>query len=317
MSIPLSDASSIKLGILDCWSTVSRTVALAETADELGFSRYWLTEHPPQPNPQTLAALLAGVTGRIRVGTAGILLNYHCPLRAAQEFLLLEHVFPGRIDAGFCGGGARGVVHQALRDGRPEPTEQDSFDRRADEMIGFMRGQFAPDHPFQQFEAWPMQTEAPEIWSFGTGRRSAELAGRQGTAFGYSLFHQFSRDETSSVAAYRDGFRPEGSLAQPLVAIAVAGICAETDAQAELLRREHRNEFLVPTIVGSPATCRELIEAIAARFNTPEIVFLDLSPDAEAQQRSIRSLAAEFNLAVEGDPRDNQLRSEAVLASAD
>ena len=34
------------------------------------------------------------------VGTAGILLNFHVPLVAAQQFLLLEHVFPGRIDAG-------------------------------------------------------------------------------------------------------------------------------------------------------------------------------------------------------------------------
>jgi luciferase family oxidoreductase group 1 len=316
MSTTLRDASPVRLGILDCWSTISRTVALAEAADELGFSRYWLTEHPPQPNPQTLAALIAGVTERIRVGTAGILLNYHSPLRAAQEFLLLEHVFPGRIDAGFCAGGAPGLAHQALRDGRPEPTEPDSFDRRADELIGFLRGRFADDHPFNTFPAWPMQTEAPEIWSFGTGRRSAELAARQGTAFGYSLFHKFSRDDTSNVAAYRDAFRVEGSLGEPLVAIAVAGVCAETGDEAEQLRREHRNDFLVPTVVGSPATCRERIEAIAERYGTPEIVFLDLSPHAAAQQRSIRLLAAELDLAAHNEVLDSALESTVILASA-
>jgi luciferase family oxidoreductase group 1 len=316
MSTTSSHASPVNLGILDCWSSVAQTVALAEAADELGYSRFWLTEHPPQPNPQTIAALLAGVTERIRVGTAGILLNYHSPLRAAQEFLLLEHVFPGRIDAGFCAGAAPGLAHQALRDGRPEPTEADSFDRRAEELIGFLRGRLASDHPFHEFQAWPMQTGAPEIWSFGTGRRSAELAARHGTAFGYSLFHNFSRDDTSNVAAYRDAFRVEGSLSEPLVAIAVAGVCAETDDEAEQMRREHRNDFLVPTIVGSPETCRERIEAIAQRYGTPEIVFLDLSPNAAAQQRSIRLLAEELDLGAHTEAHGSVLESTIIYSPA-
>src|SRR5262245_30701602 len=99
-------STSIRLGVLDCWNQVGDTIALAETADRLGFSRYWLTEHQPQPNPQMLAALVAGVTQNLRVGTAGILLNFHAPLAMAQQFLLLEHAFPGRIDAGFCAGNA-------------------------------------------------------------------------------------------------------------------------------------------------------------------------------------------------------------------
>lgn len=85
MSQQLAKPSPVRLGLLDCWSDVASTIELAEEADRLGFSRYWLTEHPPQPNPQLLAALVAGLTERIRVGTAGLLLNFHTPLQAASN----------------------------------------------------------------------------------------------------------------------------------------------------------------------------------------------------------------------------------------
>ncbi len=283
---------SLRLGVLDNWSYVPDTIALAEEVDRLGYTRYWLTEHPPQPNPQVLAALVAGVTERIRVGTAGILLNFHVPIVAAQQFLLLEQVYPGRIDAGFCGGAAAELATEALLDGRPDPRrDHTAFDGRAATLIGFLRGDFAAGHRYESLSAWVEATGTPEIWSFGTGSRSAELAARHGVAFGYSLFHHFSVDETASVEVYRDKFQPSADRSEPLVSVSVAGVCAETQRKAQEVRDQHRNQFIVPTIVGTPRQCREQFEAIAQRYGTRELMFYDVSPDLDARLRSYRLLA--------------------------
>ena len=94
----------MKLGLLSLSSEIADHIDQAPLADRLGFTRYWVAEHQPQPSPTLHAAVLGGITERIRVGTAGILLHYYPPLRAAHDFHFLERIYPARIDAGFCGG---------------------------------------------------------------------------------------------------------------------------------------------------------------------------------------------------------------------
>jgi luciferase family oxidoreductase group 1 len=299
-----SRSDAIRLGVLDCWHHVGDTIELAEEADRLGYSRYWLTEHQPQPNPQMVAALVAGVTQNIRVGTAGILLHFHAPLAAAQLFLLLEHAYSGRIDAGFCAGHAVGLVAEALLDGRQDRrNEAGVFDERAATLIGFLRNEWPAGHPYANERAWPLSTGAPEVWSFGTGLSSARIAARHGTSFGYSLFHKFSRDETASVEAYRNEFQENAHQREPSACIAVAGVCGETQAEVDRLLAAHQNPFFVPVVAGTPAQVHEQLAAISERYATREMVFMDLALDFESRQRSLRLLAEELSLA--GDISDS------------
>ena len=58
----------------DHGDALAASVALARTADELGYRRYWVAEHHNMPavaatNPPVLIAMLAGATARIRVGS--------------------------------------------------------------------------------------------------------------------------------------------------------------------------------------------------------------------------------------------------------
>ena len=60
-------------------------------ADGLGYTRYWLAEHHTSAvahaSPEILIPLVAGMTDRIRVGAAGVLLPYRSPLKVASDFL--------------------------------------------------------------------------------------------------------------------------------------------------------------------------------------------------------------------------------------
>src|ERR1700694_5708207 len=98
----------MKLGLLDFPSDLQTTLRCARLADQLGFTRYWLTEHheasDPWASPEIVVAILATQTKHVRLGTAGTLLAHHNPLRVANDFSLLASCFDGRIDLGLARG---------------------------------------------------------------------------------------------------------------------------------------------------------------------------------------------------------------------
>ena len=81
---------------------LAATVRLAQTADRLGFTRYWLAEHHNMPsvaatNPPVLIAHLAAATRQIRVGSVGVMLPKHAPLPVSEQFALLEAAHSGDL----------------------------------------------------------------------------------------------------------------------------------------------------------------------------------------------------------------------------
>ena len=84
---------------------VKETVKLAQLADKLGYTRYWLAEHHnmkglADPCPEILLSAIGAETKNIRIGTGGILLPYYSPLKVAETFRMLEALYPNRIDLG-------------------------------------------------------------------------------------------------------------------------------------------------------------------------------------------------------------------------
>ena len=125
---------------------VHETIRLVKAAEQLGFHRYWLAEHHlitalADPCPEILLARVVAETSRIRMGTGGVLLPYYSPLKVAEQFRMLEALYPGRIDLGI--GRAPGgdpVTALAMGEGRypgaehfPEQEMQEQF--RADELM--------------------------------------------------------------------------------------------------------------------------------------------------------------------------------------
>src|SRR2546427_13071991 len=104
----------VPLGVLDQSPVISghsparaiaETVSLARLAEELGYSRYWLAEHPAiaapaDPSPEILVPRVASATSRIRVGTGGVLLPHHRPLKIAPQVPIPEALFSPRLPLG-------------------------------------------------------------------------------------------------------------------------------------------------------------------------------------------------------------------------
>src|SRR5262245_24379110 len=181
------DGRRLRLGVLDCCQVppgktgqeaLFDTLELAPRAESLGYSRYWLAEHH-EPTvahgcPELLAVAVAGLTRRIRVGTAGVLLRYYSPLKVAKDFRLLHALFTGRIDLGIAGGRAPEESARGLLGG-PEPTSpDDGQSEKVGELLAHLSGE---RHPVA-----PLGVGTPEVWVLGSRRpESALSAGRHGT----------------------------------------------------------------------------------------------------------------------------------------
>ncbi len=303
-------AAPIALGLLDfSWvrgeqspaEALADTLALAEAADALGLSRYWIGEHHLDGHacgsPQVLATLLAASTRRIRVGVGAMLLYYWAPLKLAEDFVLLQSLF-ARIDLGVGRGGADDPrSHLALLDGRPGDGPmlgEAAYAERVRDLLGHLRGTLERGHPHHGAPIIPALDVMPEVWVCGSAT-AAPLAAACGTRLCCTLFHG-RMAPPEHLARYRSGFGASPELAAPQAAIAVAGTCADTQAEADAMRDAFPYSNYLPSVWGTPQRCRERIEALCAAYGVGEALLLDIAPDRERRLRSAELLAGAFKL---------------------
>ena len=323
--IPLADGSSSH-------QALRNSLELARRVDELGYSRYWFAEHHNMPTvvsttPEIMIALTAEQTRHIRVGSGGMMLPNHAPLKVAESFKMLEALHPGRIDLGL--GRAPGTdpaTALALRGSR-EALQADDFPDRLAELAAFGRGSLAVRNSSATVTAMPSDVPLPPLWLLGSSDFSAQLAAMFGMGFAFAAhFSDFPPE--ASLLAYREQFTP-GALPHPHAILTVSVVCADTDVEAERLasslmvafvrlRTGQKSVLLAPEdaqayaftlqehavleairplhIVGSPATVRQRVAAMAARTQADEVMVTTFTYGHQERLRSYELLAEAFNL---------------------
>lgn len=233
-----SGTRPIRLSILDRSSTrqgqsaaqaLRDTVRFAQQAEELGYHRFWVSEHHSVPGlagsaPTVLAAAIAAATGTIRVGTGGVMLPNHQPLVVAEQFGVLEALFPGRIDMGL--GRSVGFTNGVRRALGQDKEAADTFTTRLTELLGYFTGdqQVHPGVHAHPGEGLPI---SPFILATGAG---ADLA----ATFGLPLVAGGPR-ATEAITRYRTNFRPSTWSPHPYVIVAATIAAADTTEQARRL----------------------------------------------------------------------------------
>ncbi|MGW0734981.1 LLM class flavin-dependent oxidoreductase [Streptomyces sp. NPDC002851] len=209
------------------------TVRFARQAEELGYHRFWVSEHHSVPGvagsaPTVLAAAVAAATSTIRVGTGGVMLPNHQPLVVAEQFGVLESLFPGRIDLGLGRSvGFTGGVRKAL--GRGKEDAEDFADQLR-ELLGFLTGEQTA-HP--QVHAHPAEglRIPPYVLATGEGAGIAADAGLP-----LVIGELRGRDRMlAAIDRYRDGFKPSVWADEPYVVVAGNIAVADTEERARRL----------------------------------------------------------------------------------
>ena len=276
---------------------LAASTRLAQTADRLGYTRYWVAEHHNMPSvaatsPPVLIAHLAAHTEHLRLGSGGVMLPNHAPLAVAEQFALLEAAHPGRIDLGI--GRAPGsdpVTSMALRGaaGRDD-RDIEAFPDYLDDVVALMsaRGVRVPI-PNQRYvlKATPAAASEPRLWLLGSSMYSAHLAAAKGLP--YVFAHHFSGQGTAeALAVYRSEFRPSEQTPEPVTFLTVNAVVAETRDEATALALPNL-QMMARLRTGQPLGALDLVED-AQRH--------ELSPHAQ------RIAESAFGRAVVGDPTE-------------
>jgi luciferase family oxidoreductase group 1 len=303
--IPLSvlDLSPVSAG-MPAAQALRNLLDLAQLADRLGFTRYWVAEHHNLPAiascaPEIMIGQIAAVTQRIRVGSGGVMLPNHAPLTVAERFKVLEALYPGRIDLGLGRAPGTDPATSYMLRRRQGISEEDDFLDRFNELMLLESGGFPPGHPFHNVRAMPDGVPLPPIFLLGSSDYSAQLAGSIGAAFSFA--HHFANfDAAEAMRLYRDNFRPSPAHAAPYAILATHVVCANTDAEAERLAgtvelnfvRRAKGEFL-PLASPEEAAAYDYTPADRARIaqnrarltvGSPVTVKAKLTPLIEATQ---------------------------------
>ncbi|NUP39652.1 MAG: LLM class flavin-dependent oxidoreductase [Streptomyces sp.] len=207
------------------------TVRLAQELEDLGCHRFWVSEHHGVPGvagsaPTVLAAAVAGATRRIRVGTGGVMLPNHQPLVVAEQFGVLESLFPGRIDMGLGRSvGFTGGVRKALARDKGDAGD---FGAQLEELLGWFRGTSSTGVHARPAEGL---TVPPFVLAMGEG---AAVAARAGLPMVIGDLR--NRDKMQrGIDHYRAHFRPSAWAGEPYVVISGTVAVAATPEEARRL----------------------------------------------------------------------------------
>ena len=347
----MNSSPQIRLNVLDqspirpgstARQALLETVELAQLADRLGYTRFWVSEHHNSDAlagsaPEVLIAHLGGQTQRIRLGSGGVMLPHYSALKVAESFRLLENLFPGRIDLGMgrAPGGDRLTAH-ALN---PSNTfsEQDFVEQLLD-LQAYLRDDKVPDTIHEQVMAAPQAPTSPELWLLSSSGQSGLFAAHLGMAFSFAQFIN-GNGGPAAVRQYRERFRPSKELAAPLANVAVFLICADTEAKAQELRaamdlmllrfgKGERGTFpsteevaayqftaqdqahLVfnrnRVVSGTPVQVHAQLTKMAAEYDVDEITAVTITADFQDRLRSYELLAEAFELESMGKLREQQ-----------
>ncbi len=217
----------------DPGDALRRSASLAQHAENLGYTRYWIAEHHNMVGIAGAATAvvvghIAGATKTIRVGSGGVMLPNHPPLVIAEQFGTLESLYPGRIDLGL--GRAPGTDGMTLRALRRNPNLADQFPQDVLELQALL----GPVGPNQMVQAVPGGNTNVPIWILGSSTFGAHLAAALGLPYAFAA-HFAPQDLLPAMQVYRQQFQPSEQLAKPYAMVCINAVAADTDARARYL----------------------------------------------------------------------------------
>ena len=273
-----------------------------------------------------MLARLGSVTKRIRIGSGGIMLPYYSPFKVAEQFLMLEALFPNRVDLGV-GRAPGGDMRTAQAVAAGDYNRGELFPQQVADLVALMSGTLPSDHLAHGVLLQPQVETRPQLWVLGSSDFGGMLAAQLGIRFSFA--HFINAHFGHAVAhAYRERFKP-GHEQKPYLAAAVFVICADTEQQAADLEKAvdlrrvqmayglnervpsiaqglaqeygEREQLIIDrekprSIIGTPESVTQRLHALQEQFDADELIVLSVTGSYRARLRSYELLAEAFEL---------------------
>lgn len=250
---------------------------LAQSADELGFDLFSLSDHlhtdRPTVEPWTALSWLAGKTTRIELATNVLGLPYRAPAVLAKQAETLDRISGGRFVLGL---GAGGYDHEFSAFGLTVRTPGAKI-RAQRETVAILRGLWSQpattlrgkEFTVTEARIEPRPAHPIPVWLGSYGPRALELTGQ--IADGW--LPSFGRIDLAQAAKMRETVRT--------AAVAAGRDPDEITCACNLTVRVDPGQVSRPGLVTGSAdeVVRQMLDVIAAGFT-----FLLLAPQTVAEQ---------------------------------
>lgn len=329
----------IKLGILDqsvvrTGSTpqqaIQETIETVKLAEKLGYSRFWVSEHHNSKfiagsAPELLMVKLASETEKIRIGSGGIMLPNHSALKVAENFRMLETLFPGRIDLGMGRAPGTDRVTSSLLNPAND-FNPNGYPEQLKHLQHFFHDTAGTKHG--KVLAVPQSATIPAQWILSSSGGSSMIAADFGMGLAVAKFiNGFVDPEVIEV--YRNNFQPSEELQEPHAVMSIFVLCGETEEIAAQMRKSQDYIFLQfeqgnfetfpdaetiqkyqfspmelarirqnegRVISGTKESVKEQLTKLANDFDVDEIIVSTMADNASNRKRSFELLAEAFEL---------------------
>ncbi|MGZ3812734.1 MAG: LLM class flavin-dependent oxidoreductase [Mucilaginibacter sp.] len=335
------DTKKIRLSVLDqspvrkgitAEQAVKETIELAKYTDQLGYTRFWVSEHHNTGSlagstPEVLIAYLASRTKNIRVGSGGVMMPNHRALKVAENFRMLEALAPGRIDLGMGRAPGTDRLTAALLNPSNQFSEQDFIEQLYD-LINYFHDRGDPGKAQARIRAIPQVQTVPAMWLLSSSGESGLFAAHFGMGLSFAHFIN-PNGGPQAIASYRQQFKPSEDQAEPAASVAIFVFCSEDEEkirQHQALMDFRFNQFeqgkgLSPVgyedikditytineqerilhnrkrvLTGNPEEIKAKLTRLADEYQVDEIIAVTITEDFDDRLNSYRHLAEQFEL---------------------
>ncbi|MBA9025116.1 LLM class flavin-dependent oxidoreductase [Peribacillus huizhouensis] len=327
---------NVKLSILDqspiedggAEIALRDTVKLAQKAEQLGYYRFWVSEHHNSDlvagsAPEVLVSYLLARTNTIRIGSGGVMLQHYSPYKVAETFNVLAALAPGRVDLGV-GKGPGGLPNstEALQQG----DSTLSFEEKLQGLNRFISNELREENERTELRAVPAVKRPADLFLLGASGASAQLAAE--SKLSYVFAHFFNSGDSLLIDAITEYRTHWNGDFPPTFILALSVVVAETDEVAQSLiksmevvkihfangksltftSREHAEQFVQQSkeectisvqeaniLYGSKETIRKKLFDIQETYNPDEIMIVTPVANFEKRLESIVLLKEAFS----------------------
>jgi luciferase family oxidoreductase group 1 len=246
-------------------------------------------------------------------------------LKVAENFRLLEALYPGRIDLGIgrAPGGDR-LTSQLLNPSNN--FDPKNYIEQIEDLQCFLTDTAAEGNAHGKIRAIPKIDTVPALWMLTSSGESAYLAAHTGMALGFAQFIN-PIGGAEAIATYRLRFTPSALLKAPQANVGVFIFCSENEEAVAHTQAVMDYRFLgfekgrideMPdyktaagydyspaewqrvlynrqrTIMGTPGLVKEKITALAKELDVTEVMAATFAESREDRFRSYELLAGMF-----------------------
>jgi alkanesulfonate monooxygenase SsuD/methylene tetrahydromethanopterin reductase-like flavin-dependent oxidoreductase (luciferase family) len=280
--------------------SIYEIIDYAVLADQLGFSRFWLTENYIKKRtdvawstPEMLLPVILGMTDNINVGIAGIIMSTHNPFRVAHNYKLLSNIYSNRVDLGIVKGALDHSIISKFSGELQGGSYSIKYKEDINQLLDYLRCEKSLYD--EGIVIPPFLGDIPDLWYLGSSHQSFDYLIEKRLNFGRTIFHD-SVDKNyylEELQAFKERYLSVNGT-QPKTILTFSGYCHSSNYNHHLNSGDSKVPVDAINIIGTPDFFYEKLVEYQELYGYDEFIFNNTSVCQKNSLLTLEKLAKYF-----------------------